>query len=210
MTTLRIMKEYIKFSEAKHENIFIRPEESDVRKIKALVIGPSDTPYEGAILLFDIFAENYPNEPPKVLFTSPRGKEYIHPNLYPNGKVCLSILNTWGAKEWSPLLTFEKLLMTISGLLDNDPIAHEPGHRRCNIYPIAARYLCLILNMDIYIKRLVDNVFGDTIKEYMVKNKELYIKSIKILENYEGQNISYMHGSFRINLNNLRIFYKSL
>ena len=40
-------------------------------------------------------ADRYPFEPPKVLILTVDGRTRINPNLYANGKVCLSILGTW-------------------------------------------------------------------------------------------------------------------
>lgn len=45
------------------------------------------------------FTEDYPSKPPKVSF--PQG--FFHPNVYPSGKVCLSILNE--EKAWKPSIT---------------------------------------------------------------------------------------------------------
>ena len=45
------------------------------------------------------FTEDYPSKPPKVSF--PAG--FFHPNVYPSGKVCLSILNE--EKAWKPSIT---------------------------------------------------------------------------------------------------------
>lgn len=44
---------------------------------------------------------NYPNEPPKVKFhTTGGGTVRFNPNLYANGKVCLSILGTWSGNSY--------------------------------------------------------------------------------------------------------------
>lgn len=63
-------------------------------KIHALVTGPFDTPYEGGLFQFLIrFPPNYPFAPPRVKFlTTGGGLVRFNPNLYQNGKVCLSIL----------------------------------------------------------------------------------------------------------------------
>ena len=59
-----------------------------------LVTGPFDTPYEGGLFHFFIrFPPNYPFSPPRVKFmTTDDGRVRFNPNLYQNGKVCLSIL----------------------------------------------------------------------------------------------------------------------
>ncbi|MCO5589321.1 hypothetical protein L7F22_043287 [Adiantum nelumboides] len=70
-------------------------EQMDV--LRALIIGPKDTPYKNGAFLFDILlGATYPDKPPKVHFlTTGGGKVRFNPNLYKNGTVCLSILGTW-------------------------------------------------------------------------------------------------------------------
>ena len=56
-------------------------------------MGPPDTPYEGGFFQAEMtFPKDYPNLPPTLQFTS----EFWHPNVYPDGKVCISILHSPG------------------------------------------------------------------------------------------------------------------
>ena len=52
----------------------------------------------------------------------------FHPNVYPSGTICLSILNE--DKGWKPSITIKQLLIGIQDLLDNpnpdDPAQKEP------------------------------------------------------------------------------------
>mmetsp|Transcript_2661 Transcript_2661/g.6194 ORF Transcript_2661/g.6194 Transcript_2661/m.6194 type:complete len:92 (+) Transcript_2661:70-345(+) len=51
------------------------------------IFGPSGTPYESGLFKAEMrFPENYPNMPPKMQFTT----EIWHPNIYLDGKVCIS------------------------------------------------------------------------------------------------------------------------
>ena len=43
--------------------------------------------------------QSYPDRPPKTEYISV-DKNRIHPNLYVNGYVCLSILGTWNGPGW--------------------------------------------------------------------------------------------------------------
>ena len=62
--------------------------------MNCLIVGPFDTPYEGGFFHFVIrFGPEYPLQPPRVRFlTTSNGTVRFNPNLYSNGKVCLSIL----------------------------------------------------------------------------------------------------------------------
>jgi len=51
----------------------------------------------------------------------------MHPNMYENGKLCLSILGTWQGPGWLPTMTIETIGHTISSLLDSNPLNNEPG-----------------------------------------------------------------------------------
>ena len=49
------------------------------------------------------FSEDYPNKPPKCKFNP----VLFHPNIYPSGTVCLSILNE--DEDWRPSLTIPQV-----------------------------------------------------------------------------------------------------
>eukprot|EP00964_Phaeocystis_antarctica_P054463 scaffold32022_cov62-Phaeocystis_antarctica.AAC.1 len=68
-------------------------------------MGPPGTPYEDAVFVFDLqLPPDFPQQPPAVHYIS--HAERINPNLYENGKVCLSLLGTWTGREscelWNP------------------------------------------------------------------------------------------------------------
>ena len=77
--------------------ILLRCDSERLDAMKVLIMGPTDTPYASGCFVFDVaFSANYPNEPPLIqLRTTGRGTVRFNPNLYENGKVCLSLLNTW-------------------------------------------------------------------------------------------------------------------
>lgn len=96
--------------------------------LRAMVEGPKGTPYEGGIFAFDLkLPHNYPESCPKAFYHS--AGRYANPNLYACGKVCLSLLGTWGGPGWdSSVSTLLQLLVSIQGLvLIEDPYCNEPG-----------------------------------------------------------------------------------
>ncbi|EGD80100.1 ubiquitin carrier protein [Salpingoeca rosetta] len=50
-----------------------------------------------------IFSEDYPMTPPKCQFTPP----LFHPNVYPSGTICLSLLDA--EKDWRPGVTIKQI-----------------------------------------------------------------------------------------------------
>ncbi|KAG4972352.1 hypothetical protein JHK85_038773 [Glycine max] len=70
------------------------------------------------------FPPNYPNSPPSVKFTS----ELWHPNVYPDGRVCISILHPPGddpngyelaSERWTPVHTVESIVLSIISMLSS-------------------------------------------------------------------------------------------
>jgi ubiquitin-protein ligase len=126
----RVLKDIQRAQEPlmQEQGIWYVMDEADLTKGHALIKGPEDTPYEGCLLLFSIqFPSDYPFSPPKVLFLTSDGRTRFHPNLYVEGKVCLSILGTFSGPSWSGTQSLCSVLLSILGLLDNNPLAHEPG-----------------------------------------------------------------------------------
>ena len=120
----------IQTSNLNENGIYIEFDEKDMFRAKALIVGPSDTIYECGFLLFEItFPNNYPFSPPEVKYV-PQNRIRIHPNIYVNGKVCLSILGTWSGPGWTTIMDITNVLVTIQSLLDNDPLCNEPGYEK--------------------------------------------------------------------------------
>ena len=81
--------------------------------------------WEGGVYKLNVyFTEEYPHKPPKCQFE----QCLFHPNIYPSGTVCLSILNE--DKDWKPAITIKQILLGIQDLLsnpnNNDPAQKEP------------------------------------------------------------------------------------
>lgn len=107
------------------------------KKFKVLITGPIDTPYSNGCFEFDVFFPvDFPNVPMMInLETTGNHSVRFNPNLYGDGKVCLSILNTWRGRpeeRWnSETSTFLQVLVSIQSLiLVNEPYFNEPGYER--------------------------------------------------------------------------------
>ena len=111
------------------QGIFYECDEANMMIGKAMIVGPEDTPYEGCLLCFDIkYPYDYPFSSPSVRISTCDGITRFHPNLYIDGKVCLSILGTWRGPPWAPVMTISTVLTTIQSLLEANPIVNEPGY----------------------------------------------------------------------------------
>jgi len=97
----------------------------------ALVFGPDDSLYRYGSYLFALsFPKEYPFVPPKVTYMTNNGSTRFHPNLYRNGKVCLSLLNTWRGEQWTSCQTIKSILINLVALLHNEPLLNEPGIKK--------------------------------------------------------------------------------
>ena len=72
------------------------------------------------------FSEDFPAKPPACKFSPP----LFHPNVFPSGKVCLSILDA--EKDWSPTITLKDVLRGIQELL-NTPNLADPAQREAHV-----------------------------------------------------------------------------
>lgn len=120
----------------KTSSIFVKVDPTNMSAIRAMIVGPKDTPYENGCFIFDIhIPSTYPNAHPYVQFMNHGGVRF-NPNLYNCGKVCLSLIGTWGdndktnSENWQPATsTIFQLLMSIqSQILVENPFANEPGY----------------------------------------------------------------------------------
>lgn len=114
--------------------IVLRHDEERPDLLRALVSGPEDSPYEHGLFTFDLLLPaGYPRMPPlMVLETTGEGRARFNPNLYADGKVCLSLLGTWhggsASEKWSPDTSslFQVLMSVQSLIFVPDPYFNEP------------------------------------------------------------------------------------
>jgi len=113
-------------------SIFVRAVEDRLDLCRVLIMGPDDTPYANGCYIFDVqITSSYPSQPPKVQFVN-HGNKRFNPNLYQDGKVCLSLLGTWAGPGWvAGTSTLLQVLISIQSLiLVAEPYFNEPGYER--------------------------------------------------------------------------------
>jgi ubiquitin-protein ligase len=116
-------------------SIFFMAEKDNINKMRFIISGPKNTPYEYGLFIFNMtIPMNYPSKPPFVRLSNTGGKRF-NPNLYDSGKVCLSLLGTWKGdkgESWnSETSTFYQLLISIqSQILIDEPYFNEPGYEK--------------------------------------------------------------------------------
>ena len=153
--------------------------EDNIYNIKILMIGPDNTPYCYGFYLFDItISDEYPFKPPIVKYCTQNGYTRFNPNLYVNGKVCLSILNTWAGPQWSSCNNITTVLLSIQSMVFvKNPLHNEPGFEndnslRCTNYNKILYYE----NINTAIIKMINNIpksfdfFESIIIQYFFEN----------------------------------------
>ncbi|KAG0258694.1 hypothetical protein BG011_003152 [Mortierella polycephala] len=133
----RIVKEHAILASSLPDGIRVRTFEDRMDLLRVLIQGPDHTPYRNALFLFDFkLPALFPSQPPIAFFHSwTGGIGRINPNLYEDGNVCLSLLNTWHGKDqtetWTPSSSILQLLISLQGLvLVPEPYYNEAGFEK--------------------------------------------------------------------------------
>ncbi|KAI0778812.1 hypothetical protein BD413DRAFT_660998 [Trametes elegans] len=130
---LHLVKELAVMATSLPPGVWVRVDEVRNDALKIMIAGPEGTPYAGGLFEFDCFIPlEYPHRPPLVhLRTTGRGSVRFNPNLYSDGKVCLSLLGTWPGRpeeQWSPKSTLLQVVVSIQSMILIDlPYFNEPG-----------------------------------------------------------------------------------
>jgi len=108
-------------------------DDSNMYKWEILLMGPQDSLYEGGLFKAHLtFPESYPQQPPKMRFTS----KMWHPNVHNDGTVCISILHAPGedkygyehaSERWLPIHTVESILISVISMLAS-PNVESPAN----------------------------------------------------------------------------------
>ncbi|EKG04734.1 ubiquitin-conjugating enzyme protein, putative [Trypanosoma cruzi] len=110
-----------------------RVESEDLFTWTVWFAGPEGTPYAPGIYRAELrFPKEFPMEPPMFKVLS----SFWHPNVYADGKVCISILHPPGEDEmnkeetammrWTPIQTISSVLLSVVSLL-SDPDPKDAG-----------------------------------------------------------------------------------
>jgi ubiquitin-conjugating enzyme E2 Z len=111
------------------DGILVELDEDCNNLCHALIIGPTDTPYELGMFQFLLeFPNDYPYVPPEVtLLTTDGGRVQFNSCLHASGRVCLSILGPRDESAWSSVQTIGSLLMSIRSVLQEYPLLNVPS-----------------------------------------------------------------------------------
>ena len=200
---LRLLQDIKKLHKAKEIldelNIYYLINDENIQQMYVMFVGSPETPYEGGFYFFDIkIPDTYPIKPPKVKFLTLSSDVRIHPNLYTEGKVCLSIINTWDGDGWSASQTLETLFLSMkSYIFVEEPLRNEPGYEKSKTegevesftnfvtyqnFRVAINMMLIDIkskNPLYYFKNIMNKYINDNISRYL----ERYEKLVKTADN---------------------------
>lgn len=172
-----------------HENgIYYEHNMENIFKGYAMIIGPTDTPYQDGFYFFEFdFPYDYPHSPPVLTFLSNGDNIRFNPNLYRNGKVCISLLNTWKGDQWTSCQSISSILLTLCTVLNENPLLNEPGITESNSEIEPYNIIISYKNNDVCILSILDKIknnnepfslFKDPCIKHFKENKERILKNI--------------------------------
>ena len=132
MSIKRLQTEYKQYLNDPNTYYSISHDDKNFLKWNILLFGPSETIFEGGIFKCQLeFTKDYPNKPPIFKFTD----SLFHPNIYPDGKVCISILHEgediYGyehiSERWNPSHSVNSILMSLISIL-SEPNFESPAN----------------------------------------------------------------------------------
>ncbi|CAE6409284.1 unnamed protein product [Rhizoctonia solani] len=174
-------------------SVFLRVDETRVDVIKALITGPEGTPrrFWIGITMDGMYS----------LLTN-GGRFRFNPNLYADGKVCLSLLGTWSGPGWiSGKSTLLQVLISIqSMILCDEPYLNEPGWSSGGGTPASKAYSANVRRMVVHTAMLGNlktppEPFADVITtHFRLKARSLFKQLDEWLELDDGRPLDGQNG----------------
>ncbi|KAG0729200.1 (E3-independent) E2 ubiquitin-conjugating enzyme UBE2O [Chionoecetes opilio] len=129
-----VRKEMKLLSTSLPPGIWVRGYEDRMDLYSVMIRGPERTPYEDGLFFFDFqLSADYPRAPPLCHYVT-YCSDKLNPNLYEDGKVCVSLLGTWsgkGTEVWTSQSNLLQVIISIQGLiLVSEPYFNEAGYER--------------------------------------------------------------------------------
>lgn len=128
-----LRKQFKSLTEKQVAGFSVEVIDDNLAKWRVWILGPKGTPYEGGCFRARLeFPPEFPFQPPVMTFES----QMWHPNVYPDGRVCISILHPPGEdkygyetaeERWSPIQSVESVLISVISMI-SDPNDESPAN----------------------------------------------------------------------------------
>lgn len=138
----RLLKEYKQLLKDSPEGLAAFPTvDHNIFEWTCFIEGPKDTLYENGVYVAKLkFPKDYPLSPPEMTFVP---GSILHPNVYKDGRVCISILHQPGDdpnqyesadERWSPVQSVEKILLSVVSMLNEPNLESGANIDACKLY----------------------------------------------------------------------------
>ncbi|KAH8311659.1 hypothetical protein KR044_007401 [Drosophila immigrans] len=186
-----VQREYAMLHASLPPGVVVRAYEDRMDLMSVMMVGPKRTPYENALFFFDFqMGSDYPKSPPTCHYIS-YCTERLNPNLYEEGKVCVSLLGTWSGRDtevWTPQSTMLQVLVSIQGLiLVDEPYYNEAGYEKQRGTQLGNE------NSRVYNEMAIIKIVHSTIKQ--LQNPPLIFRK-ELIEHYKKYGTD-LHGRMR-------------
>jgi ubiquitin-conjugating enzyme E2 G1 len=122
-----LMSQLRELTRSPPENCSVGLHNDQLSTWEVMFFGPPGSLYEGGFFKALLaFPADFPNNPPSLTFVTP----ILHPNVYPDGRVCISILHPPGVDQfneqesaderWRPIIGVEQILVSVLSMLTDD------------------------------------------------------------------------------------------
>jgi ubiquitin-conjugating enzyme E2 G2 len=127
------------YNKDKLDGLMFDHDEKNALKVNFTLFGPKESCWEDCVMFgYLLMPETYPFKPPKVVFTSKTN----HPNIYLDGKVCISYLNDkqdetgyFRQEElWTPVLDLRCIFLGIITLFTEPNLESPANLDACILY----------------------------------------------------------------------------
>ncbi|XP_044360053.1 probable ubiquitin-conjugating enzyme E2 23 [Triticum aestivum] len=203
----KVQKEWKILHDSLPGTIYVRAFEDRMDLVRVAMVGASGTPYQDGLFFFDMqMPQSYPAVPPEVYYHSFGFR--LNPNLYTDGTVCLSLLNTFsgeGNEVWVPgTSSLLQVVVSIQALvLNSQPFYNEAGYERLIDRPEGHRHelpynenaLLLTLRTMIHLLRRPPQGFEGVVRDHF-RRRGRYV--LETCEAYLQGCVDAGHGSMEL------------
>lgn len=198
------------------QGIYFHITEDNIFQLYALIIPNHkhqdglESPYTGGFFLFELtFPHTFPIEPPKIIFHPQQSAFRLHPNYYQNGKVCLSVINTWASADWSPSTSIMALLHILEERFTERALCFEPGCESSS-YDDLKKYndiveygKCVTTIFPILCKaHPLYTPFDQIICKFITENADMYRKRLEdvLIPSFHGKVLQTVHYNMKVSV----------
>eukprot|EP00730_Choanoeca_flexa_P003452 TRINITY_DN11416_c3_g2_i2.p1 TRINITY_DN11416_c3_g2~~TRINITY_DN11416_c3_g2_i2.p1 ORF type:complete len:235 (+),score=37.03 TRINITY_DN11416_c3_g2_i2:234-938(+) len=129
----KLQQELKSFTKDPLDGVNVEIDDGNLFLWKVTMFGPPDSIFTGGCFKAELkFPEDYPFSAPEMKFQTP----LYHPNIYQDGRVCISILHPPGVDEmsgerpeerWNPTQTVKTIILSVISIL-NEPNISSPAN----------------------------------------------------------------------------------